>query len=59
MLSSTAFSLIFHTYVHVRIEVVQYRAKLSEVMRVKFVEIRPFVNMAVISSGSKNSGFEN
>ena len=31
----------------------------SEVMRVKFVEIRPFANKAVISSGSKNSGFEN
>ena len=31
----------------------------SEVIRVKFVEIRPFSNKAVISSGSKNSGFEN
>ena len=28
-------------------------------MRVKFVEIRPFANKAVISSESKNSGFEN
>ena len=31
----------------------------SEVIRVKFVEIRPFANKAVISIGSKNSGFEN
>ena len=28
-------------------------------MRVKFVEIRPFANKAVILSGSKNSGIEN
>ena len=31
----------------------------SEVMRVKFVKIRPFTNKAEISSGSKNSGPEN
>ena len=29
LLSSTAFSLIFHTYVHVKIEVVQYCAKVK------------------------------
>ena len=28
-------------------------------MRVKFVEIRPFANRAVISSGSKSNSFEN
>ena len=51
-----AFSLIFHTYVHVRIEIVQYSAKL---MKAKFVEIRPFANKAVNSNGLKNNGFEN
>ena len=46
---STALSLKFHSYMHVRIEVVLYCAK---VMGAKFFEICPFANTAVILSGS-------